>query len=208
MKFKKQHIIFLGIVFYTISSCTQQSIDPDVILFQKELGEENVAAIDDLVAEFEAHLNKHYPDLKTSEAYTQFLKDVSDKDTSNDALLIAYQSEENRKKFRKSSLYKDLYIREPYHQETEGLIQLNPLPPSEHDTINEPDSIFRVNPIGKYMHALYAIKDKDSVVETYFKVREGVGIIMTSQFAKGILYHKPDFDNYIHKRIVVLENSF
>lgn len=192
-------------------SCTQKPIDPNVIVFQQELGEENIAIIDLLVEEFEDHLSKHYPNLKTHEAYTQLLKDVSDQDISNDSILVVFQSEKSRENFRASSLYKELYVKEPYnYSEIEGVVQLNTPPPfpNKEIVVSEPDSIYRVNTIGKYMRALYEIKDKDSLVKKYFQIREMFGIRASNRFAEGILYNHPDFDNYIHKRIVVLENSF
>ncbi|SNS24670.1 hypothetical protein [Dokdonia pacifica] len=207
MNSKKQHIIFTCITcFVVLLSCTQKITDPNIILFQQELGEENIAMIDLLVEEFEDHLESHYPKLNTKEAYTQFLKDISDQDTSNDSLLITYQSKASRENYRKSALYKDIYIKEPYHQKIEGLVELNQPPPDKNNPINEPDSIWRVNNIGKYMRALFAIEG-DSLVQTYFRSRESSGLMSTNRFAKGIQYYKPDFDNYIHKRIVVIENS-
>ncbi|MEP0265869.1 hypothetical protein [Dokdonia sp.] len=214
MNIKKQHIIFLSIAsFVLLSSCAQKSIDPNIVLFQQELGKENIAMIDLLIEEFEDHLHKHYSDLTTTEAYTQLLKDISDQDTRNDSILVVYQSEKSLENFRASSLYKELYTKEPLHQKIEGIPDLYiPPPPStslnKEIAIPEPDSIYVANPIGKYMRALYAIKDRDSLVKNFFRVKEASGIMASNRFAKGILYYNPDFDNYIHKRIVVLENSF
>jgi hypothetical protein len=105
-----------------------------------------------------------------------------------------------------------MFIKEPYNYNLkEGEIQLTPVPPppgKDKKFVSEPDSIFRVNTIGKYMRALYSIKEKDSVIEKYFQVREGWGVYANHRFANGILYNKPNFKDYIHKRIVVLEFSY
>lgn len=209
MKFKNRHIIFTSITcFVVLLSCIQKSIDPDVTIFQQELGEENIAMIDLLVEEFENHLDTHYPDLKTSEAYAQLLKDVSDQDRNNDSLLLAFQSKKSNESFRASPLYNELYVKEPYHQKIEGLVELNQPPPDKNNPINEPDSVYRINTVGKYMRALYTIKEKDSLVKKYFRIRDVFGTLAHYRSAAGILYSNPDFDNYIHKRIVVLEYSY
>lgn len=209
MKLKKRHIIFTSITcFVVLLSCTQKRIAPDVILFQKELGEENIAMIDLLVEEFEDHLDKHYPDLKISEAYSQLLKDVSDQDRSNDSLLLAFQSKKSHKKLIASSLYNELYVKEPFHNRIEGLPEIISPPDNNIVEINEPDSVYRINTVGKYMRGLYAIKERDSLIKKYFKIREAFGTLAHYRSAAGILYSNPDFDNYIHKRIVVLEYSY
>ncbi len=216
MKLKKQHIVSASISFFVLLvSCTQKSIDPNVLLFQQELGEENIAMIDRLVEEFEEHLDKQYPDLKTSEEYTQLLKDVSDLDTTNDSLLLTFQSKKSQERFRASTLCKELYIKQSNKTDSTIASILKPITPPPHpykEALDKaPDSIYRVNTIGKYMQALYAIKAEDSVIKSYFRFRERFGIITHYQFADGIQYYKPDFDNYIHKRIVaitILENSF
>jgi len=171
LKFKSQHIIFTCITYFVVLfSCTQKRIDPNIILFQQELGEENIAEIDLLVEEFEDHLDTHYPNLKTSEAYSQLLKDVSDQDRSNDSLLLAFQSKKSHKKLRASSLYNELYVKEPFHNRIEGLPEIISPPDNNIVEINEPDSVYRVNTIGKYMRGLYAVKERDSLIKKYFKM--------------------------------------
>ena len=108
---------------------------------------------------------------------------------------------------------KELYLKESNKTDSTIASILKPITPPPHSykegLDKAPDSIYRVNTIGKYMQALYAIKDKDRITKSYFRFRERFGIITHYQFVDGIQYYKPDFDNYIHKIIVtisILEN--
>ena len=58
------------------------------------------------------------------------------------------------------------------------------------------------------MRALYEIKDHDTLIMDYFKRREIGGLMPDEIFVKGILHSKPDFNNYFHKRIVVIEFTY
>ena len=58
------------------------------------------------------------------------------------------------------------------------------------------------------MIALDKIKDTDSLIYKYWKMREIGGLRSNEFFVKGTLSLNPDFDNYFHKRIVVIEYSF
>lgn len=186
----------------------------EVIAFEEELGEENIEMIDQLVHEFDNHLLRQYPALENSKAYTQFLKDISDSVIENDSILIAFRSAKLTQEFKSSSLFNEMFIKEPYYYiPKEGEIELSLVTPptpagKDEKIVSEPDSIYRVNTIGKYMRALYTIKEKDSVVEKYFQVRDGWGVYANQRFANGVLYNKPNFKDYIHKRIVVLEFSY
>ncbi len=64
-----------------------------------------------------------------------------------------------------------------------------------------------MNNVGKYMQALYLVKDSDSLIKKYWEKREAVGLMQNEIVVSGILSLNPDFNNYFHKRIVVLEFS-
>ena len=72
------------------------------------------------------------------------------------------------------------------------------------------DSLYglQVNRVGKYMQALYEVKESDSLINEYWGKREAVGIMSNKNVVSGILSLDPDFNDYFHKRIVVLEFSF
>ena len=61
------------------------------------------------------------------------------------------------------------------------------------------------NHIGKYIQALYAIKDTDTLTKKYFHLKQNGGILPLKFFIRGTLSLIPDFNDYFHKRIVLLE---
>jgi len=61
------------------------------------------------------------------------------------------------------------------------------------------------NGAGKYIQALFAIKDTDTFTNKYFDVKQNGGILPLKFFIKGALSLDPNFNDYFHKRIVLLE---
>lgn len=57
------------------------------------------------------------------------------------------------------------------------------------------------------MQAIYLVKDSDSLIKRYWESRDAVGMMQNELLVNGILSSNPDFNNYFHKRIVVLEFS-
>jgi hypothetical protein len=58
------------------------------------------------------------------------------------------------------------------------------------------------------MQALYAVKNSDSLINRYWDKREAAGMMPNELIVRGILSSNPDFNDYFHKRIVVLEFSY
>lgn len=58
------------------------------------------------------------------------------------------------------------------------------------------------------MQALYTVRESDSLIKKYWEKREAAGMMQNELVINGILSLNPDFNNYFHKRIVVLEFSF
>ncbi|GGK35635.1 hypothetical protein GCM10007962_32520 [Yeosuana aromativorans] len=52
------------------------------------------------------------------------------------------------------------------------------------------------------------IKDSDTLIKRYWDMRESAGMLSNELFVSGTLSLEPDFNNYFHKRIVVVEYSF
>ena len=61
------------------------------------------------------------------------------------------------------------------------------------------------NSAGKYIQALYAIHETDTLTKKYFDIKEHGGILPLKFFITGTLSLDPDFNDYFHKRIVLLE---
>jgi len=93
-----------------------------------------------------------------------------------------FQTEKTKSLFKKSGLWNEVHI------------------------IDTSRAGYQVNVNGKYIRALENIKESDTLVNRYYKSRKKDGILQDRIDA--ILNSKPNFDNYIHKRIVVLEFGY
>ena len=134
---KFQLIIFL--IFMV--GCSQKQTDNRIAEFEKILGNEPTKSVNSLVSDFEENLDKIYPDLPTEKAYRKYLKEmISDSTTNWDK--FKFQSDQTNSEFHKSGLWDEIYIKDSVY----GL---------------------QINQGGKYMRALYAVKDSDSLINRY-----------------------------------------
>jgi hypothetical protein len=173
---------YLVIVFLILTfSCSQKQNDSRITEFEKVLGERETKALNLLVFDFEKNLNKMYPNLSIEKGYEQYLTDLNS-DSRTDLEKFKFQSNETNSEFHQSGLWDEIYIKV--------------------------ENGLRPNIIGKYMRALYEIKDSDSLTKKYWDMREAAGMLSNNIFIKGTLSLEPDFNDYFHKRIVVVEYSF
>ncbi len=170
---------YLILVLIFIFSCSQT--DNRIAEFEKVLGERQTQALNLLVSDFEKNLAKTYPNLTIEKGYRQYLIDIKS-DTITDWKKFEFQSKKTHSEYYKSGLHDEIY---------------------DKDTTS-----LKENNFGKYMNALYSIKDSDSLIKKYWSKREALGIMHNSIFVDGFLYSNPDFNNYFHKRIAVIEFSF
>ena len=184
-------IVGIIIILLLTFGCSDKQTDPRIAEFEKILGDEQTKSLNLLVSDFEKNLGKIYSDLPTKKAYRKYLNEmISDSTTNWDK--FKFQSDETNTEFHQSGLWNEVYeVR--YFQK-----------PDSNDSIKSLD----VNQIGKYMRALYAIKDSDSLIKKYWDKREAAGLMQKELIVNGILSSKPDFNDYFHKRIVVVEFSF
>lgn len=171
--------IFLAFVFPT--SCSQKQTDPRIQQFEKVLGQKETKAVNALVEDFEDNLHIIYPTASIQESYTAYLKDLISPETTNWDK-FKFQSEKTNYEFHKSGLWDEIYLKE--------------------------NGGIRVNFMGKYLQALFAVKDTDTLIKKYFNERNAAGMLNNELVVPGILSSNPDFTDYFHKRIVVLEFSF
>ena len=173
--------LYLIIILVLTLNCSQKKTDKRIAEFESILGERQTKALDNLVLDFEKNLIEIYPNLTIEKVYCQYLIDIKS-DTITKWKKFQFQSKKTTVEYYKSGL---------------------------HDEIYKKDSTFlEANNLGKYMTALYKIKNTDTLIKKYWKIREAAGILPNTMFVDGILYHNPDFKNYFHKRIVVVEFSF
>ncbi|GAA4281920.1 hypothetical protein [Gaetbulibacter aestuarii] len=171
---------YLIFILILTFSCSQK--DNRIKKFEKILGEKQTKALNSLVSDFEKNLDKLYPDLSTDQAYRKYLTDIiSDSITNWEK--FKFQSYKTNSEFHQSGLWNEIYVKDSIH----GL---------------------QVNSIGKYLEALFNVRDSDSLVKKYWDIREAGGLLQNELFVNGVLSSNPDFNNYFHKRIVVLEFSF
>jgi hypothetical protein len=159
--------------------------------FEKILGARQTKALNLLVSDFEKNLDKIYPDLPTEKGYHQYLTDIISDETTNWEK-FQFQSDKTNAEFHKSGLWDEIY---DYSYSSD---------------LNAKDStkILDVNFIGKYMLALHQIKDSDSLIKKYWEYRNAGGLMQKEIVVNGIQSLKPNFSDYFHKRIVVVEFSF
>ena len=185
---RKIQLLLLLIVIF---SCSQKHPDNRIVKFEKVLGERNLKALNLLVNDFENNLAEIYPDLSIEKGYKRYLRDLI-ADSITDGKKFDFQSEKTNKEFHQSGFYNEVYeVR--YFQK-----------PDSKDSIRS----LEVNKIGKYMQALYGIKDSDSLIKKYWDKREAAGLMQNELVVNGLLSSKPDFNDYFHKLIVVVEFSF
>ncbi|SHH45604.1 hypothetical protein SAMN05444148_2057 [Winogradskyella jejuensis] len=187
MDFKPYLAFFLFVLF----GCSSNQKQEEIIVFEYILGESNTKSLDLLVSDFELNLKKIYPKLSLTEAYKQYMKDIVNPKIK-DWDKFYFKSEKTRNLFKESGFYDELYI----NNKSFDLLAK--------DSINT----IEFNSIGKYMHALYSIKDSDSLINKYYNRKEAVGIMQNKLFVNGFLSFEPNFNNYFHKRIAVIEFSF
>ena len=175
---KFQLILFLIFIF----GCSQKQTDNRISEFEKILGDEPTKSVNSLVSDFEKNLDIIYPNLTTEKGYRKYLNEmISDSTTNWDK--FKFQSDRTNREFHKSGLWDEIYIKDSVY----GL---------------------QINQGGKYMRALYAVKDSDSLIYKYWDKREAAGMMQNELIVSGILSSNPDFNDYFHKRIVVLEFSY
>jgi len=170
--------IILLTIILTLSC---NSTTNQIQVFEDTLGIEEAKALNALVYDFENNLSNIYPNLSLRKAYLQYITDlVSLKMTSFEK--FNFQTEKTKSLFKKSGLWNEVH------------------------RIDTTMAGYQVNVNGKYMRALENIKESDTLVNRYYKSRKKDGIVQDRIDA--ILNSKPNFDNYIHKRIVVLEFGY
>ncbi|WP_179377238.1 hypothetical protein [Winogradskyella wichelsiae] len=172
---------YLILVLILSFSCSQKQSDIRITEFEKVLGERQTKALNLLVSDFEKNLAKIYPNLTIDKGYRQYLIDIKS-DTITDWKKFDFQSKKTNSEFYKSGLRNEIY---------------------DKDTTE-----LKANNLGKYMNALYSIKDTDSLIKKYWDKKEAIGIMQNSIFVDGFLYSNPDFKDYFHKRIAIIEFSF
>lgn len=85
----------------------------------------------------------------------------------------------------------------------------NILPEMDFDSIVEMEmKTPEFNGIGKYIQALYQIKERDTFFKNFVDYKNAVGMTKPNIIAKVMLEEKVDLNDYLVKRIIVLETAY
>ncbi|MBU2929756.1 hypothetical protein [Winogradskyella psychrotolerans] len=189
MKFNKTFIFLLLII-----SCSDIKPDNQTSEFEKVLGIENVATLDFLVSDFENDfLKRQYPNLKTENAYRQFLIELRDEKTEN----WKHISEKARTKFKTSDLRLEMYE----YPDSVWIIEN-----SDFDKI-ESDSLEYIKHPVPYIKSRFKYASPDGTIE-YSYIRSHSSELKPNSNFESIINHElnsPHF-NYIGKYLQALES--
>lgn len=217
LKIKKiAFIIFTLIISFSIYS--QQTV------FEKTLGKKNVETLNSLIESFETKtLKKEYPNLKTENAYKEFLKNI-----------IKNNSIDRRKTFAESKLKLNIYcISDSVWIENKSLLSgkkreivktkykcLKPndeliYTKSESYSLNEKLTTFalfekakvnvQINMIGSYIKALEEISNKTKFIDFYLEnIKMTADPIHPYRMSEYILNNNIDINDYFTKRLIFI----
>lgn len=164
-----------------VLGCKTQPND-DVMLFNKTLGTNYANVLNNLTVDFEIKLKEAYPHLTINESYNQLLIDFANDPDKDESEMLSYKTEKVEKLFIESGFKNDHYYKEGAYT--------------------------YINNLGNYMKALYKIGQNDSLVHNYHNMKQNAGKRSAHFICKGVLTYKPDFDNEIYKKIIVMEFTY
>lgn len=208
--------------------CETEHLDKRITKFEEVLGKTNSKTLNFLVHDFENnYLKSNYPNSSIQAAYKKYLSDIK-QENSNYA---HNTSKVAQIKFKNSQLRKDLYyvpdsiwiegdvvkekvlfwnnVDKPYYSVNESYIMKTRMHLTNDSIIKyRLKNLNRFRVYGKYMNALRAIKDLDEKVKYYFQDKEAFGFISHKILAEWFLELKLDYNDYIYKRIIILEFAY
>ena len=200
------------------------------------LGAENSKILTELVADFETDfLKRQYPKLKTENAYEKFLTELRDNKTADWKKISENSRTKFANSELKDEIYRypdSVWIEKDTSKMT---IKLQAVVKSRFKYINDDGSIEylenesyqppikdldinwvlereknspRFNSTGKYLQALYQIKDRDTFFKNFYEQKEAIGHINPETLANVMLQENVDLNDYLIKRIIVLELAY
>lgn len=221
------------ILFLTFCSCSKDKYVND---FETTLGTENSKTLSELVADFETDfLKRQYPNLKTESAYKKFLTELRDDKTAdwkkiseNSRTLFANSGLKDEiyrypdsvwieKDTSKMTIKSQAVVKSRFkYMNDDGSIEYLENE-SYHPSIKDLDINWvlerekkspRFNSTGKYLQALYQIKDRDTFFKNFYERKEVMGHIRPETLANVMLQENVDLKDYLVKRIIVLEIAY
>ena len=229
---KKLVIIF--ILSSLLWNCSSQK-DENIIVFEYILGKENTKTLDHIVSDFENDFLKNtYPDSSISEAYEIFLIDLKNENTSHFKKISSKTRSIFEKSQLRLEIYdypdsvwierdtskmsidnRGGVVKKRYKHVNENGVNeystsegsINYFNISDDSIISIEKRIVQHNNIGKYMMALYIIKDSSLFLKEFYDRKE-YGFIRPKILSAVMLSSDLDFKDPIIRRLIVLELAY
>ncbi len=210
--------------------CNNKVDQATIDKFESILGENNSKALSDLVLTFENEIQSKYETESLEEAYKLYLKDVIIRPeiTTSEWLKQSHKRDSIFQKLQ-CDLFTEIWmkpdsiwIENDFTNTAYYVINANNL---EYDTLiskstmhNRTDNIDSLisngkkvadfNPIGKYIKAFKEIENASKFTKWYFQIKVDAGLMSPYITANAMLEDKADFNDYIIKRIIVIETYY
>lgn len=202
--------------------------------FETTLGQENSRLLTELVSDFENDfLKRQYPNIEIDSAYKKLMRELRDGQTDYWEKIFAKSRNAFEMSSLKSEIYmypdsvwieKDtakmiIKSNQPVVKSRfkfvglDGTITYNEaessLPPMEYADLawllKRQKESPEFNTQGKYIQALYKLKDRDAFFRKFYDRKSSMGFLASEALASALLYENVDFNDYLIKRIIMLE---
>ena len=220
-------------MFLIFCSCSRDNYVTD---FETTLGEENSQTLTELVVDFETDfLKRQYPNLNTKNAYEKFLTQVRDEETEHWEKISKNSREKFENSSLKDEIYHypdSVWIERDTSKMTikskavvksrfkyinddgsvEYLESESYEPPMEHLDMNwvleQRKKLPEFKSTGKYIQALYQIKNRDTFFRNFYERKNAIGFIRPETLSNVMLLDSVDLNDYLVRRIIVLEIAY
>ena len=220
-------ILFILPVLIFQTGCHNSTSRSDIEKFETAFGEENSIGLSLMVQEFEKTLLQRHKTSSVSKAYQAHLESIQNIDVFEDWL--DYQQRRDSFFISVGRLEPDEFwfkpdtvelvnghIVEKYYHTNSITGELTRASRSETLRVYQnPDSVMNLsrqirkfNMIGKWMYGLTSIEDPTHFVAEYIDAKEAAGDISLRIDANAFLHYKPDYNDYMVKRIILVETFY
>ena len=223
--------LILTVLLLAVWSCSN---DKFVAEFESTLGNENSQFLTELVFDFENDfLKRQYPNLEIESAYKKLMLELRDGQIDDWKKISTKSRNKFEKSLLKSEIYQypdSVWVEKDTAEMTikskqpviksrfkyvsiDGTIEYleaeSSIPPMEYADIawllKRQKESPEFNTSGKYFQALYKVKDRDEFFKKFYERKNSMGFIGAETLASVMLYENVDFNDYLIKRIIMLE---
>jgi len=222
--------ITLTIIVLILLGCNDKADQKTIDKFESILGTDNSSALTDLVMTFENDIRAKYETELLEDAYKLYLNDVINRPeiTSSewleqlhhrDSIFSSCQCDLFSEIWMKpDSIWIDngwtntaYYVIRADDFKYDTMISKSTI----HSRVDNIDSLIsnkkkvpNFNPVGKYISAFDAIENTNKYTEWYVDTKNAAGLISPHITANLMLKNKADYNDYLIKRIIVIETYY